>query len=133
MKTPSQSLNRFGFSPEAWRFAKTEVRSILIERAKRRSFITYSQLAPQITAISVEYHDPRLNALLGEISTEEEQRGRGLLSVLVVHKIGDMQPGQGFYELAERLGRRIPDITLFWVEEFNRVFDYWQNHPNENP
>lgn len=133
MKNPDQELNRFGFPPEAWRFAKTEVRSILIERAKRRSFITYSQLAPEITAISVEYHDPRLNALLGEVSTEEEQRGRGLLSVLVVHKIGDMQPGQGFYELAERLGRRIPDITLFWVEEFNRVFDYWQNHTNENP
>lgn len=132
MKKPDQELNKFGFPPAAWRAAKTEVRSILVERAKRRSFITYSQLAPHITAIRVEYHDPRLNALLGEISTEEEQRGRGLLSVVVVHKIGDMQPGQGFYELAERLGRQIPDITHFWGEEFNRVFDYWQNHQREN-
>ncbi len=42
-----------------------------------------------------------------------------------------MQPGLGFYKLAEEFGRNIPNITQFWVEEFNRVFDYWQHHPNE--
>lgn len=126
-------MNKFGFSPGAWHDAKEEVRAILIEHAKARSFITYSQLAPQITAVNVEYHDPRLNALLGEVATEEEQRGRGLLSVLVVHKLGDMQPGKGFYELAKWFNRTIADHTRFWVDEFNRVFDYWQNHPNKTP
>jgi aromatic ring-opening dioxygenase catalytic subunit (LigB family) len=129
----NQKLNKFGFTRVAWRAAKNEVRAILIECAKRRRFITYSQLAPQIVAVSVEYHDPRLNALLGQVATEEEQRGRGLLSVLVVHKLGDMQPGPGFYKLAEWFGRKIPDMTRFWVDEFNSVFDYWQQHPNENP
>jgi len=128
---PNQKLNKFGFSPEAWRAAKDEVRIILIGCAKHRSFITYSLLAPQIRAIDVEYHDPRLNALLGEVATDEEQRGRGLLSVLVVHKLDDMQPGKGFYELAKWFNRKITDHTLFWVSEFNRVFDYWQQHPNE--
>ena len=76
----------------------------------------------------VEYHDPRLNALLGEVAKEEERRGRGLLSVLVVHQQGDMQPGKGFYELAKWFGRKIPDPTRYWVREFNWVFDYWANH-----
>ena len=125
-------LNKFGFKHADWDDAKDEVRVILVEHAKRRSFITYSQLAPLITAVDVEYHDHRLNALLGEVATDEEQRGRGLLSVLVVHKVGDMQPGPGFYELAKWFNRKIADHTRFWVDEFNRVFDYWQSHPNEN-
>jgi hypothetical protein len=126
-----KKLNKFGFTDDAWEDAKNEVRVILIERAKQRGFITYSELAPLISAVEVEYHDPRLNALLGQVATEEEQRGRGLLSVLVVHKVGDMQPGPGFYELAKWFNRKIADHTRFWVAEFNRVFDYWQKHPNE--
>ena len=129
---PQPKLNKFGFTETAWTAAKHEARIILIERAKARSFITYSDLVPHIAAIDVEYHDPRLNALLGEVATEEEQRGRGLLSVLVVHKVGDMQPGKGFYELARWFNRTIADHTTFWVSEFNRVFDYWKKHPNEN-
>ena len=35
--------------------------------------------------------------------------GRGMLSVIVVHKQGDMQPGPGFFELAQRLGRDTSD------------------------
>jgi len=113
--------------------AKSEVRGILVECAKRRNFITYSQLVPRITAFKVEFRGPCLDALLAEISIAEEQHGRGLLSVLVVHKIEDRRPGQGFYELAVHLGHHLPDTTYFWVYEFNRVFDYWKNHPDENP
>lgn len=43
--------------------------------------------------------------MLGEVSVEEEAADRGLLSVLVVHKVGDMQPGPGFFELANELGQ----------------------------
>jgi len=127
------NLNKFGFTPNAWEAAKNEVRVILIDCAKSRSFITYSQLAPQITAVEVDYHDPRLNALLGEVATEEEQHGRCLLSVLVVHKVGDMRPGPGFYELAKYFKRKISDPDTFWIAEFKRVFGYWEKHPNEIP
>jgi len=40
--------------------------------------------------------------MLGEISQEEDAAGRGMLSVIVVHKVGDMQPGPGFFQLAKK-------------------------------
>jgi hypothetical protein len=46
--------------------------------------------------------DPDSNAraaMLGEISTEEDEASRGMLSVLVVHKDGDKMPGAAFFEL----------------------------------
>ena len=35
--------------------------------------------------------------MLGEISSAEDAAGRGMLTVVVVHKAGDMQPGPGFF------------------------------------
>lgn len=67
---------RYGFTSASWMAAKTEVRGILVECAKRRSFITYSQLVPLITAIEVEFRGPCLDALLTEISIAEEQHGQ---------------------------------------------------------
>ena len=69
-----------------------------------------------------------LTAKVGTLASDEEAAGRGLLSVLVIHKRGDQQPGNGFYRLAKYWGRKIPDPTKFWVEEFKRVWAYWQNH-----
>ena len=80
-----------------------------------------------------EFSGARLNALPDEISAEEEQRGRGLLSVLVVHKPNQMQLGEALYEPVQQFERPMPDLISFWVHEFNRVFDYWQNHLDENP
>ena len=115
----------FEWSVEEWESAKVEVRGILIECAKARGKISYSDLASRIESIQVEAHDLRLFSLLGEVSTDEHEAGRPLLSVLVVHKSGDMQPGPGFFELASSLGRDVSNIDLFWVEEFGRVHDHW--------
>jgi hypothetical protein len=41
-----------------------------------------------------------LAAKLGEVSTEEAAADRGMLSVLVVHKVGHMQLRPDFFELA---------------------------------
>jgi hypothetical protein len=40
-----------------------------------------------------------IHNVLGEISSEEDARVRGVLSVVVVHKSADMHPGPGFVEL----------------------------------
>lgn len=121
-------LNAFGFPHAKWRAAQNQAREILIAKARAKGFITYSDLAAQITAIEFAYDDERFFALLGTLASEEEAAGRGLLSVLVIHKQGDQQPGKGFYRLAKYWGRRIPDPTQFWVEEFKRVWAYWQKH-----
>lgn len=70
-------------------------------------------------------HDPRLFHFLGEIASEEDEAGRGLLTVVVVHKHGDMQPGPGFFELAKSRGRDTTDILKCWVDELHKVHALW--------
>ena len=114
-----------GFRQEDWEAAKAEARQIMIERAKKRGMIPYSDLVAQITRIKLGAHDPRLFHFLGEIASEEDSEGRGMLTVLVVHKNGDMQPGPGFFELAESLGRDTSEILKCWVDELHRVHAIW--------
>lgn len=113
------------FSRDEWDAAKREARGILVERAKLRGMIPYSDLVEQIRSMRFEAHDQRLFQLLGEISSEESAAGRGMLSVIVVHKVGDMQPGPGFFELAKRLGRDTSDILRCWVGELKKVHAVW--------
>jgi hypothetical protein len=117
--------NVYGFSETDWALAKQEARSLLIARAKLRGMIPYSDLVKAIRAISLDPHDQRLFHLLGEISSEEDAGGRGMLSVIVVHKFGDMQPGPGFFELAKKLGRDTSDILECWVDELKKVHAVW--------
>ena len=112
-------------SQTAWDGAKREIRSLLIERAKVRGMIPYSELAEKVCSLHLEAHDQRLFHLLGEISSEESGAGRGMLSVIVVHKAGDMQPGPGFFDLAKQLGRDTSDILNCWVQELRKVHSVW--------
>lgn len=115
----------YGIPDGAWKAAKAEIRDILVARAKVRGMIAYSDLVDRVTAVRLDAHDLRFFALLGELSTEEEAAGRGMLSALVVHKVGDMEPGPGFFELAGDLGRDTSDITKCWVEEMHKVHRTW--------
>ncbi len=116
---------RYGYTISDWNKAKEEMRKILIERAKVRGMIPYSESARQISTIHIEPDSYALAAMLGEISTEEDAAGRGMLSVIVVHKSGDMQPGPGFFELAKDLGRDTKDILKCWINELKKVHAYW--------
>ena len=120
-------LNDYGFSGSDWDAAKEEAKSYLISKARSKSRVAYSELAEQIKAIKIEAHDPRMFHILGEISVEENKAGRGMLTAIVVHKSGDMQPGPGFFELAKSLGKDTSDILVCWIKEFNYVHDYWGN------
>jgi molybdopterin synthase catalytic subunit len=120
-------LNQYGFEGHQWDAAKNQAKTILVEVASRRGRIAYSELVHQISSLHLEPHDSRLFHLLGEISTEEDKAGRGMLTAIVVHKTGDMQPGPGFFELAKSLGRNTKDSLECWIKEFNRVHDYWAN------
>jgi hypothetical protein len=101
--------SQYGYENADWEAAKEEMRSILIERARVggevKGTIPYSDLVNQVTTIHLEPDSYALAAMLGEISSEEDAAGRGMLTVIVVHKEGDMQPGPGFFDLAKRLGR----------------------------
>jgi len=116
---------KYGYDLGEWEAAKAEMREALVERAKVRGMIPYSELVEEITTIELEPNSFALAAMLGEVSTEEDAADRGMLSVIVVHKVGDMQPGPGFFELAEQLGRDTSDILKCWIEELKKVHRVW--------
>ena len=121
----NRTMSTYGFSQAEWDAAKQEARNLMIARAKVRGMIPYSDLATKIKTVHLEAHDQRLFHLLGEVSSEEDAAGRGMLSVVVVHKSGDMQPGPGFFELAKQLGRNTSDILKCWVDELKKVHAIW--------
>ena len=114
-----------GYPTEDWEAAKTEARRSMIAVAARGSVIYYSRLVAEITSINLEPQSPQLAHMLGEISTEEHEAGRGLLTVVVVHKSGDQMPGPGFFELARSLGHDTDDRVGFWASELENVHREW--------
>ena len=86
-------METFGYPAKTWQVAKDEIRVVLIDCARRQETIAYSELVQKITALDLQAHDPRLDELPGQISTEEIGRRQGMLSV---HKTGDLRPGRGF-------------------------------------
>lgn len=119
-----------GILDEEWDQAKHEMRQRLIAVARAQDVIPYSKLVDNVAAVKFEAHDQRLFHMLAEISSEEDAEGRGMLSVVVVHKHGDMLPGPGFFELAKSLGRDTSDIVTCWVEELQKVHSHWNARSN---
>jgi hypothetical protein len=109
-----------GLPAAAWEAAKEEARGLMRDRAVRRRPLIYSELVEGMTAIRLEPRDPRLAHFLGQISREEHNAGRGLLTALVVHK-HDGLPGDGFFELAAELGRSTTDRVKCWLAEIDRL------------
>ncbi|WNF53162.1 hypothetical protein [Pseudomonas sp. SG20052] len=116
-----------GFPISDWIRARDVARDLLIQRARRPAAqtITYGDLVAQLP-IAIEPDDPRLSKLLDEISRQEFAEGRGFLTVLVVHKRGDLMPGKGFFEMAADCGVAFTNRERFWTEAFNEVLWTWR-------
>ena len=117
---------KFGYERRDWDAAKAEIVVILGDRVRDgRGPMTYGELASKIKSVSLEPHQYAMFAILGEVSDDEDSMGRGMLSAYVVTAETGI-PGGGFFELAEKLGRRVDDRLAFWVEEIRRVDAAWQ-------
>jgi len=123
----ARMINAFGFTAAEWDKGKAEMRQILQTVAAKRAMIAYSELSNRLRSICIAAHSQAMDQMLGEISSEEVAAGRGMLSVIVVHKTGDMEPGKGFYDLAAELGGDVSDKVKFWVSELHRVHNHWAN------
>ena len=125
-------MKKTDIKKKAWGCTKEEMRVAIIDRAKREGMISYSELLKNVKSLKLDIeeidHRSIMAEMLGEISLAEDKAGRGMLSALVVHKTGDMEPGQGFFDYAETLGRDISDKTRCWVREVERVYNYWSKH-----
>jgi hypothetical protein len=110
--------------PGKWEDAKVQAREAMTSAARSaKGMITYSDLITKITALPLAPDSMALRELLGDISREEDQTGHGMLSVVVVHKEGNDRgrPGNGFFILAQELGRDTRDREKFWISEFAKV------------
>jgi len=116
------------YPDELWARAKEEAKTVLVSIARARQVIAYSELTPQVGSISFLPTDKRFFLLLREISAEKHKAGRGMLTSVVVHKAGDYKPGPGFFELARSLGLDTSDTNRLWIEQINKVHDFWSAH-----
>ncbi|MHC4463824.1 MAG: hypothetical protein ACYS30_20690 [Planctomycetota bacterium] len=104
---------------------KEQIREMLIKVAGHNNTISYSEVGE---VVGLDMANPgersKLANTLDEINREEHERGRPLLSAVVVQK-ESQHPGRGFFELARELGKQKPneDNQIFFANELKRVFD----------
>jgi len=108
---------------------RKDVRRRLIEVAGKRETIAYSELMKKfgLTRGGHPNSKVRVGDVVGKISEDEDKQGKNnpMLSAIVVHK--DRKTiGDGFYELAEHLGRleKGQDKKAFWKREQERVWKH---------
>jgi len=120
----------YGHTDDEWAETKHKLRAFLITKARNRSWVSYSQVVAQIGPIQFLPDDHGFHRMLDEVSVEEDEQKRGLLTVIVVHKDGDMRPGPGFFDLAARRGRKVvkTDTDKTWISEMDTVVGYWKDH-----
>jgi hypothetical protein len=111
-----------GHPQSDWDAAKNEARDAMIVALRSaKGTITYGELVRKVNAIRFEPDAHSFHELLGQISRREDNEGRGMLSVVVVHQGGDGMPGPGFFKLAQELGRDVRDRVMFWAAEVDLV------------
>jgi hypothetical protein len=104
------------------------VREELVRAAECGELTTYGKLAEIMGLPARGNHMSRETGhLLGEISEDEVQAGRPMLSALVVTVAG--KPGSGFINLAKDLGKfsgGTVDEVRFWRQECQAVYQSWR-------
>ncbi len=100
-------------------------RPILVSVAKARTFITYDELKGRMGGPGRGY----IGEVLEEVSDSEYEKGRPLLSALVVHTV-DLLPGNGFWELRvlppPLKNASMKDKIYRWCEECRKAWKHWQ-------
>jgi hypothetical protein len=105
------------------------VYSELINAARYRGIVTYQEIASIMGLPLQGNHMGReIGLILGEISEDEHQNGRPMLSAIVVSSIG--KPSGGFFNLAKILGKLQDDSDegqrRFWEREKAAVYQTWR-------
>ena len=103
-----------------------ELYDTLRKVARQQKTTHYEDIAPML---GLKMGDPadrvRIGQILGEISKQEHDAGRPMLSAVVTRK-GDERPGPGFFDLAQELGLvGAMDSETFFIRELKRVHRYW--------
>jgi hypothetical protein len=97
----------FGKDADAWNRAKLEVRAQLVETARRRSVITYTELRNHIISVDLPKSGAAfggaIGLILGQVCADESDRLRKPMMLSAVAVTAELKPGPGFYTLADDL------------------------------
>jgi hypothetical protein len=99
----------------------------LVQAAQFRGVTTYQDVA---LIMGLPMHGSHMGSqtghILGEISEDEANAGRPMLSAVAIAIDG--KPGPGFYGLARKLGRltEAADEITFWKTEREAVYQTWR-------
>ena len=120
---PAHPRARFTLSEAEWEVMREAMRTELIELAKQKRIVTYSDLA-LLLPVYIHPGSYAFTRLLGQVCEAEEQAGHGLLCALVVSKATGI-PGGGFFRGMAGRGIDTSDLESAWRAEVDRVFDFW--------
>ena len=100
----------------------------LISAAQKRDMVYYNEVASILGIHQPGHHMAReVGQVLGEISEDEHRAGRPMLSAVAIATKGP--PGEGFFSLANRLGKysgsTLDDELSFWEHERDEVYRVW--------
>jgi hypothetical protein len=106
------------------------MRTFLEEQASKRHMTHYSELEAVVWAqegVRVEAWSPEMNWMLGEIADDCHAEGLPLLTAIVTHRSGDLEPGTGFYAKARSLGYNFAptESYVFWARTTQDCFKHW--------
>ncbi len=99
----------------------------LVRAAQYRGVTTYQDIAVIIgLPQSGQHMGAEIGHILGEISEDEVQAGRPMLSAVAVNVSG--KAGPGFFGLAKDLKRMSgsEDENAFWNRELEAVYEAWR-------
>lgn len=101
----------------------------LIRAAQYGGLTTYQAIAQIMGLTPTGGHmAAETGHILGEVSEDELERGRPMVSALAVGVSG--RPGEGFFKLARELGRlqseKPEDEQRFWKQEREALYKTWK-------
>lgn len=130
---PTQGERSVPLSPESrpdseqleWESSMHAAKEIIWKRASSQGVIHYGELAEML---GMHRRSPTFFDLLDALCLKEESEGGPLVTSLVVNKKTGM-PGQRFFVLAGRLGRKVTSLREFVDQEQRATFEWIRNHP----
>ena len=113
---------KLGYNDDEWQLKKDQLKSVLIDTARKEKLITYKDVSSILNAERFPPNSEALSALLFEVTREEYLNGKGLLTAVVV-KTGPIPfPGDGFFKCAQECGKRVLGREKFWIFELKRLY-----------
>jgi len=98
---------------------QNKMKELLIEVASQGRCTNYKEIARKIP---MDHRDPSFHTRLLNIALEENERGRGILPIIVGTKHNNNEPSDLFYIALQEAGYTVES----YASELQKVWSYWR-------